>query len=36
MNDNRVKNVILAVLVVGLVCMTIRYAGLAQQLKITY
>ena len=35
MNNNRVKNVILAVLVVGLVGMTIAYAGLTQQLNIT-
>ena len=35
MNDNRVKNVILAVLVVGLVGMTVAFAALTQQLNIT-
>ena len=34
-NDNKVKNIILAVLVVGLVGMTIAYAALTQQLTIT-
>ena len=35
MNDNRVKNVILAVLVVGIVGMTVAFAALTQQLNIT-
>ena len=35
MDNSKVKNVILAVLVVGLVGMTIAYAGLTQQLLIT-
>ena len=35
MNDNRVKNVILAVLVVGIVSMTVAFAALTQQLNIT-
>ena len=34
-NDNKIKNIILAVLVIGLVGMTIAYAGLTQQLNIT-
>ena len=34
-SNNKLKNVILAVLVVGLVGMTIAYAGLTQQLLIT-
>ena len=35
MNNNKTKNIILAVLVVGLVGMTIAYAALTQQLNIT-
>ena len=34
-NDNKVKNIILAVLVVGLVGMTIAYAALTQTLNIS-